>query len=683
MFDVLNKLPAVLILGAVVATFVSLYRNHRSARTRLWLAAWVLMLLRAIVQAAAMELGASEKFVNAFDLAALQFSGMLFFLSGTRIFEVPRLRPALLVTLCVPAVVYGILFGYSVELIWPYVVLILVLMGSTAAWTLWFFGREIKGYQGLILITAMMAGGYATYRIFGGRYDLGYYSIETLVYAFAGTLFWRNYKRFSPGVLLTSLGFLAWASVFPILYALEGSQVAYALIEVANVPKIIVALGMIVTLLEEESISASAAREQERSTRDQLQRFFDVTSRLLTGVDAPGICNHIAQVITETSNFQRAAILLTDDQRNMYVAGASGIDAAASRQIQESVSKLTVDVLNRLCPEEARIGANSFRTTTNQLRPYGGQPSRLQYPRNPQWNSGDEIIVPLRSPRGVLFGCISLDDPRKADRVNAEELSAVELLAADLAVAIENANLQKQLLRSEKLAGIGQLVSGAAHELNNPLTAVLGYTEMLAESAQDEAARRDLGIVRREAMRMKQIIENLLRFARQTKFERSVHSLAVLVDDVLKLRAYELRSQGILLSKNVPEDLPGVLVEENLLKQVFLNILNNALDAVASRTEKRISIDASSSDGRVQIRFTDNGAGFSDLNRVFDPFFTTKSPGKGTGLGLSICYGIIKEHGGDITAYNLHPTGAGIMIELPAAEIGKTQPEKVGSASRT
>jgi two-component system NtrC family sensor kinase len=683
MFDVLNKLPAVLILGAVVATFVSLYRNHRSARTRLWLAAWVLMLLRAIVQAAAMELGASEKFANAFDLAALQFSGMLFFLSGTRIFEVPRLRPALLVTLCVPAVVYGILFGYSVELIWPYVVLILVLMGSTAAWTLWFFGREIKGYQGLILITAMMAGGYAAYRIFGGRYDLGYYSIETLVYAFAGTLFWRNYKRFSPGVLLTSLGFLAWASVFPILYALEGSQVAYALIEVANVPKIIVALGMIVTLLEEESISASAAREQERSTRNQLQRFFDVTSRLLTGVDAPGICNHIAQVITETSNFQRVAILLTDDQRNMYVAGASGIDAAASRQIQESVSKLTVDVLNRLCPEEARIGANSFRTTTNQLRSYGGQPNRLQYPRNPHWNSGDEIIVPLRSPRGVLFGCISLDDPRNVERVNAEELSAVELLAADLAVAIENANLQKQLLRSEKLAGIGQLVSGAAHELNNPLTAVLGYTEMLAESVPDEAARRDLGIVRREAMRMKQIIENLLRFARQTKFERSVHSLAVLVDDVLKLRAYELRSQGILLSKNVPEDLPGVLVEENLLKQVFLNILNNALDAVASRAEKRVSIEASSADGRVQIRFTDNGAGFSDLNRVFDPFFTTKSPGKGTGLGLSICYGIIKEHGGDITAYNLHPSGAGIMIELPAAEIGKPQPEKVGSASRT
>jgi C4-dicarboxylate-specific signal transduction histidine kinase len=118
------------------------------------------------------------------------------------------------------------------------------------------------------------------------------------------------------------------------------------------------------------------------------------------------------------------------------------------------------------------------------------------------------------------------------------------------------------------------------------------------------------------------------------------------------------------------------MVEENLLKQVFLNILNNALDAVANLDEKKIVIEAAVEDRKVVVRFSDNGPGITDLDRVFDPFFTTKSPGKGTGLGLSICYGIIKEHAGDITAYNLHPNGACIAIELPAAgaatEMSKT-----------
>ena len=204
---------------------------------------------------------------------------------------------------------------------------------------------------------------------------------------------------------------------------------------------------------------------------------------------------------------------------------------------------------------------------------------------------------------------------------------------------------------------------------------------MLTETAHDDTVRRDLGVIRREAMRMKQIIENLLRFARQTKFERKTLSLASVIDDVLKLRAYELRSQGVQLTTDVAGDLPGVMVEENLLKQVFLNILNNALDAVANLEQKKIVIEAGVEGKKVVVRFSDNGSGFTDLDRIFDPFFTTKSPGKGTGLGLSICYGIIKEHAGDITAYNLHPNGACIAIELPAAGAPTQTPKTLSALS--
>src|SRR5204863_364041 len=121
----------------------------------------------------------------------------------------------------------------------------------------------------------------------------------------------------------------------------------------------------------------------------------------------------------------------------------------------------------------------------------------------------DRILVPLRSPRGHLLGCLLLDQPQSVQRITAEEIAAVEMLSADLAISMENSHLQRQLVLSEKLAGLGKLVAGAGHELNNPLTAVLGYAEMLAASVDDEGTRHSAEVIRREALRMKQIIENL------------------------------------------------------------------------------------------------------------------------------------------------------------------------------
>jgi signal transduction histidine kinase len=246
-------------------------------------------------------------------------------------------------------------------------------------------------------------------------------------------------------------------------------------------------------------------------------------------------------------------------------------------------------------------------------------------------------------------------------------MAAVEMLGADLAISIENSHLQRQLVVSEKLAGLGKLISGAGHELNNPLTAVLGYAEMLSGAAHDEGTRRGAEVIRREALRMKQIIENLLRFARQTKFERRAVALRAILDDVLRLRAYEIKRTGVKISMEIAQNLPGVMVDEGLLKQVFLNILNNSLDALQGVSGRRVTVEAIQVGDRIQLRFNDNGPGFTNLDRVFDPFFTTKGPGKGPGLGLSVSYGIIKQHGGEISARNLHPSGACIMIELPVA----------------
>jgi two-component system NtrC family sensor kinase len=267
--------------------------------------------------------------------------------------------------------------------------------------------------------------------------------------------------------------------------------------------------------------------------------------------------------------------------------------------------------------------------------------------------------------RGTHVGCIGLSDPRDVARVNAEELTKIELLAADLAVTVDNAALHRQLARAEKLAAMGQLVAGVAHELNNPLTSIVGYTELISDEVPEGPARQKLDKMLREAQRMKRIIENLLRFARQNTLARKSANLEVLLQDVLALREYHLHNHDIEVAVQIEEDLPHVALDEDQFKQILLNLLNNSIDALEGNSKKRIRIHASCNNGRVILCFDDNGYGFADLNRVFDPFYTTKPVGKGTGLGLSICYGIVKEHGGEIHAENLEPHGARIALELP------------------
>jgi signal transduction histidine kinase len=271
--------------------------------------------------------------------------------------------------------------------------------------------------------------------------------------------------------------------------------------------------------------------------------------------------------------------------------------------------------------------------------------------------------------RGLSVGCFFLDDPKDVERITSEELTKIELLAADLAVAIDRSTMQRQLLLREKLVGMGQLVSGVAHELNNPLTAVLGYTELMGDYPLQPEVARDLTIVRREANRMKRIIENLLRFSKQSRTETTNTDFTAVLTDVLALREYDLNGRGIKLSTDVPLKLPIVAIDQSQLKIVLSNLIANAIDAVHDRPTKQIGVEVRDLGKKLLVNITDTGPGFLDINRIFDPFFTTKSPGRGMGLGLSICYGIMRQHGGEIYAANLHPQGACVSIEVPVAAV--------------
>jgi signal transduction histidine kinase len=225
---------------------------------------------------------------------------------------------------------------------------------------------------------------------------------------------------------------------------------------------------------------------------------------------------------------------------------------------------------------------------------------------------------------------------------------------------------QTQLVQKERMAGVGQLVSGVAHELNNPLTAVMGYSDLLRDQAQDTASRQKLERLGNEARRMKKIIDNLLSFARPSQEGRRTLDLAVMVRESQMLCEYQLRHAGISVEINFATNVPRVSSNDGQLKQVLVNLFSNSIYALEQAPEKKIVIEGRLENHKVVVRFCDSGPGFCDLSRAFDPFYTTRPVGQGTGLGLSICYGIVRDHGGNIYAQNIEPNGAVVTIELPA-----------------
>ena len=239
---------------------------------------------------------------------------------------------------------------------------------------------------------------------------------------------------------------------------------------------------------------------------------------------------------------------------------------------------------------------------------------------------------------------------------------------------------QAQLLQAEKLSAIGQLVAGVAHELNNPLTSVIGYAQLLQEEVRDASAAaaprtpdglaHDLRRIAEESERAAKIVRNLLAFARRQPAARAEQDVADLMTRVMSLRAYEFRLKAIDVETAFEPQLPSVLGDGGQLQQALLNLLLNAEQAMRARPERRIRVGARRvpEAGAVELFIADSGHGIPEenLRRIFDPFFTTREVGEGTGLGLSICYGIVRDHGGQICVESRVGQGTTFKVLLPA-----------------
>lgn len=247
-------------------------------------------------------------------------------------------------------------------------------------------------------------------------------------------------------------------------------------------------------------------------------------------------------------------------------------------------------------------------------------------------------------------------------------------IAGSIHVAKDISNeklLRQQLIQSEKLSAIGELISGIAHELNNPLTGVMGYSQLLQlRKDLDDRARGNLVKINNLALRCQKIVQNLLSFARKQKPERKLCDINEVLERTVELRSYELQVNNIEIIWELDYRLPRTIVDGHQLQQVFLNIITNAEQAMLDSHGKgklTIRTRADSQSQTISVEISDDGPGIPEvyLNRIFDPFFTTKEVGKGTGLGLSLSYGIIKEHGGNIYARSKPGEGSTFVIELP------------------
>jgi len=278
---------------------------------------------------------------------------------------------------------------------------------------------------------------------------------------------------------------------------------------------------------------------------------------------------------------------------------------------------------------------------------------------------------------GRVTGMLRIDRARPLDERQKRLYFA---LASDVSRAIERLDaqrtqtrlVQERLLQSEKMSSVGQLVSGVAHELNNPLTGIMGFAQLLLLGELEDGARRQVETIYHEAERASKIVANLLTFARRRKAHKEPSNLNTLIERVLELRHYDLRVRNIDVVSELEPGLPETMMDPNQLLQVFLNIIINAEQAMRANTPEgdgagTLRIRTWSGRGVIGVSFADSGPGMSPdtVRRIFDPFFTTKEAGEGTGLGLTISYGIVEEHGGRIWAESTPGKGTTFSIELP------------------
>lgn len=431
-------------------------------------------------------------------------------------------------------------------------------------------------------------------------------------------------------------------------------------------------------------IEYGRVREDAEARARNLGLIHEVVQQVIGLNDRQEIAQITADLLSQYFAYESAAVLLDGEDSSAPIVGWGGARSATIRRMWTDGAAARRD---------AAIDS-VFRLGESLLL------NDLQTDRRPgamgEWAAGSELCVPLKH-AGTVLGAIDVRNAQP-NAFSANDQLAIESLAGVLSTVVSSASqyrrledtvsqlreaqmevrarleaqqqAESRLVQAAKLAAVGEMAAGIAHELNNPLTTVTGFAELiLDETPQADQRRADMEMVLREGLRARSVVRRLLEFARQGEHTRARSDLNEILDDVLALTRHFIHTSGVQLELKLDKDLPWVAVDSNQIKQVFLNLLHNALHAMPTGGTLRICSEVARRDERpwAVVRIEDTGIGIEekDLERIFEPFFTTRGGRGGTGLGLSVTYGIVMDHGGKIEVKSRPGEGATFSVWLP------------------
>ncbi len=429
-------------------------------------------------------------------------------------------------------------------------------------------------------------------------------------------------------------------------------------------------------------------RRRESRVQLELQAYTALDVRLSAEEsaeeDVREMAGRVCRAMSEKSAFRRVGLLVRGADERLAVAASIGMEEQAVQALAAWGKSVVAEehgcwsaIRREACGLGVEVGTGSFAVVL------GKTPDDVGTMR--------AVVVPMWTASGELLGVLAVGADgilgiRRS--VLRDALAPLEGLAMKVARSLENSALMERLIRAEKLAGFGLLASGMAHALSNPLTAVLGFAELIGGTTGEARVREDAAVIVREARKMRQVVESLLEFWRPAEQGQQPVDVAELVRELAAGCADRLEHRGVrLVVQGGGEEL---LVHGNRLRlrHMLEHLLNNAAQALASGEKAaageeqaiRLSVNRQTSSAgaeRVQLMVSDTGPGFRKPGQMFDPFALEEVAG--AGVGLSLCYGIVHEHGGEIRAFNLEPHGAAVAVELPGFHLAAKR-NAVGAA---
>ncbi|HJX84595.1 MAG TPA: PAS domain S-box protein [Candidatus Angelobacter sp.] len=726
-------------VASVIGVFLSINRRNDSDRVRYWIVAWLLVLIHFASQLEAGGLqGIAHNIADSVSISALELAGLAMLLSLSVTFTDRRANQYLAALIGVPLMVYVNCLIWDVTAHGIYLLCIVVATGGPLV----LYALLLRKLNGLMVFIAFECIGsliWLVREVMAGAAVSGLSYSLTGLFALSGLIFWRNYRRFSAGVIVSSFGLLAWAAVFPVSIFLARVHPEIAVNPVLwNIPKFFVAVGMLLTLLEEQSVKASEMALNYKSLFElnvaavyrisldgrlldcnpAFLKMFGLSSKheaLTTGVQelyaSPERRQQYIHDICEQGSVHNYEL----EQRRMdggrfwisesasLVSGGAGpailgtaVDITPKKEAEEALRRSEerfaaffrkspiVCAINRM-DDGTFIDVNdAFLEVLHKTKAevIGKTGVDLGF-----WNNAeqrDDFVRQLRLKKSMQNIRITFQDGKGRQReglffAEFADVGGLECVIGMMTDMTDYKALEDQLRQTQKLEAIGGLAAGIAHDFNNVLSIIKGFGELMSlKLHKDPRMMKHMQNLMDAVSRGAGLTQQLLAFSKKQPFQKTRFEVDVAVQRTAKLLV-PLLGEDILLSI-ATESRQVTEMDPSQFEQIIMNLAVNARDAMpmGGRLNIRTSFEPGEfQQGRIRLCVSDTGCGMSEATkaRLFEPFFTTKEVGKGTGLGLATVYGIIKQVGGDITVESEEGAGARFTLYFPAVTAPPDKPE--------